>query len=92
MFGALGSGRDTCAVQVWEWDLSAGNLAAMMQAWLLEPLSLLPSDIDAFEFTHWSALKAAHGGSDVTSASPLSMARLEADGYERSDEPHAASF
>jgi hypothetical protein len=72
VFGTPGSGRDTCAVQVWEWDLSAGDLAAMMQAWLLEALSLLPSDIDAFEFTHWSALTAAHGGSDVTSASPLS--------------------
>ena len=38
---------------------------------MLEALSLLPSDIDAFEFTHWSAIKAAHGGSDVTSSSPL---------------------
>lgn len=123
---------------------------------MLEALSLLPSDIDAFDFTHWSALKAAHGGSAVTSASPLAerqrlmldiarqeattsplgldrlatwsdrwgwdtidlewqasccgafdffilhfredwdavpfMARLEADGYERSDKPYATSF
>jgi len=123
---------------------------------ILEALSLLPPDIDAFEFTDWSALKAAHGGSEVTSASPLAqrqrlmlniarqeattfplgldrlgtwserwgwdttdlewqasccnafdffilrfredwdagpfMARLEADGYERRDKPHATSF
>ncbi len=123
---------------------------------MLEALSLLPPDIDAFEFTHWAALKAAHGGADVTSASPLVerqrlmldialqeattsplgldrlgtwserwgwdttdlewqasccdafdffilrfredwdpgpfMARLEADGYERHDRPHATSF
>ncbi len=123
---------------------------------MLEALSLLPADIDAFEFTHWAALKAIHGGSEVTSASPLAerqrlmlamdqheattsplgldrlatwserwgwdttdlewqasccgasdysilrfredwdagpfMARLEADGYERSDKPHATSF
>ncbi len=123
---------------------------------ILEALSLLPPDIDAFEFTHWSALKAVHGGSDVTSTSPLAerqrlmldiarheattfplgldrlgtwserwgwdttdlewqasccnafdffilrfredwdagpfMARLAADGYERSDRPHATSF
>ncbi len=123
---------------------------------ILEALSLLPPDIDAFEFTDWAALKAAHGGSDVTSASPLAerqrlmldvaryeattaplgldrlgtwserwgwdttdlewqasccdafdffifrfredwdpgpfMARLEAEGYKRSDEPHATSF
>lgn len=123
---------------------------------MLDALSLLPPDIDAFEFTHWSALKAVHGGSDVTSASPLAerqrlmldiarheattfplgldrlatwserwgwdttdldwqasccqvpgfailrfrddwdpepfMARLEADGYERRERPHATSF
>ena len=123
---------------------------------MLDALSLLPLGIDAFDFTHWSALKAAHGGADVTSASPLEerqrlmldivrseamtlspgldllatwserwgwditdlewqasccfspyftilrfredwdpeplMARLEADGYERRDEPHAHSF
>jgi len=39
---------------------------------MLEALSLLSPDIDAFEFTHWSALKAIHAGADVTSASPLS--------------------
>ena len=38
---------------------------------ILGALSLLPPDIGAFEFTDWAALKAAHGGSDVTSASPL---------------------
>ncbi len=123
---------------------------------MLEALSLLPLGIDAFEFTDWAALKAAHGGADVSSASPLAerqqlmldlarseattfplgldrldtwserwgwdttdlewqasccnafdffilrfredwdagpfMARLEADGYERRDLPHATSF
>ena len=38
---------------------------------MLEALSLLPLGIDAFEFTDWAALKAAHGGADVSSASPL---------------------
>ena len=124
---------------------------------ILDALSLLPSDIDTFEFTHWSALTSAHGGADVTSASSLAerqrlvleiarsseattfplgldrlatwserwgwhttdlewqasccyapdftilrfredwdpepfMARLESDGYERRDRPHATSF
>ncbi len=123
---------------------------------MLEALSLLPLGIDAFEFTDWAALKAAHGGADVSSTSPLAerqqlmldlarseattfplgldrldtwaerwgwdttdldwqasccnafdffilrfrddwdagpfMARLEADGYERRDLPHATSF
>ena len=30
--GTLGFGRDTCFVQVWEWDLSSGDLAARMVA------------------------------------------------------------
>lgn len=30
--GTLGLGRDTCFVQMWEWDLSPGDLAAMLQA------------------------------------------------------------
>jgi hypothetical protein len=38
---------------------------------ILDALTLLPPEIDAFEFTHWSAIKAAHGGAEVTSASPL---------------------
>jgi hypothetical protein len=33
VIGTLGFGRDTCFVQEWEWDLSLGDLAAMMQAW-----------------------------------------------------------
>lgn len=134
----------------------AAGQAAADSTPMLEALSLLPPEIDAFEFTHWSALKAAHGGADVTSASPLAerqrllldvagseattfspgldrlatwsdrwgwdttdlewqasccgapdftilrfredwdaepfMARLEADGYERRDMPHATSF
>jgi len=123
---------------------------------ILEALSMFPADIDAFKFTDWAALKAVHGGVDVTSASPLTerqqlmlditrdeaptfplglhrlatwserwgwdtsdlewqasccyasdftiprfredwdagpfMARLDAEGYERRDRPHATSF
>ena len=49
----------------------AAGPAAADSTPMLEALSLLPPEIDAFEFTHWSALKAVHGGADVTSASPL---------------------
>ncbi len=48
-----------------------GAPAAADSSPILEALSLLPPGIDAFEFTDWSAIKAAHDGSDVTSASPL---------------------
>lgn len=148
---ALGIGSTTPALAQ-----DDGAPAATDSSPILEALSLLPPGIDAFEFTDWSALKAVHGGSDVTSASPLTerqrlmleiarheattvplgldrlstwserwgwdttdlewqasccrapdfailrfredwdsepfMARLEADGYERRDRPHATSF
>ena len=147
---ALAIGGTTSAV-----DQDDGGPAAD-PAPILQALSLLPLDIDAFEFTDWAALKTAHGGSDVSSASSLAerqrlmldiaryeattsplgldrlgtwserwgwdttdlewqasccnafdffilrfhedwdagpfMARLEAAGYERRDEPHATSF
>jgi hypothetical protein len=38
---------------------------------LLDALALAPPEIISFEFTDWTALKALHDGSDITSASPL---------------------
>jgi hypothetical protein len=40
---------------------------------LLDALAFAPPGIISFEFTDWTALKALHDGSDITSASPLDV-------------------
>jgi hypothetical protein len=52
-------------------ELAASPPASPGPSHLLEALAFTPPEIDVVEFTDWTALKALHGGSNTTSASPL---------------------
>jgi hypothetical protein len=54
-----------------EAEQSSGPLTPSVTSPLLDALAFAPPEIIAFEFTDWTALKALHGGADITSASPL---------------------
>lgn len=52
-------------------ELLASPSARSATSPLLDALAFAPRGIYSFEFTDWTAVKALHGGADVTSASPL---------------------
>jgi hypothetical protein len=70
MLAVVSAGWPTHALSP-EDERSSTRSAPAASSPLLDALAFASPDTISFEFTDWTVLKALHGGSDITSASPL---------------------